>query len=72
MTPVKVTFSTSKVVCGLNECLDAEQNSEDLKKPKKAVVKAAHSISLSTSGYWPWRRASLSCLNIKGVTGMRC
>ena len=36
---------TNNVVWGSNDVVDLLQNSDDLKKPKKAVVQAGHTIS---------------------------
>ena len=51
--------------------LDSQQNSEERKRPKKAVVKAAHSMSLSFSLMGDFRRLDFKIFIMFNVIGRR-
>ena len=65
------TSFAKRVDSGWNVNLVGEQNSEERRKPKKAVVKAAHIISLSCSINEASRNRLLSTFISSGVIGLR-
>lgn len=67
----KVTSFSSNVASGLKVCLVSQQNSEARKRPKKAVVNAAHSISLSFSLRCDFRKFDFKIFIMFSVTGRR-
>ena len=62
---------TNNVVWGSKDVVELLQNSDDLKKPKKAVVQAAHKINLSLGENAAARMYSFSCFIRSRVIGIR-
>ena len=68
---LKVTFSKQRVVSGSYFFVWAEQYSDDLRNPKKAVVTAAQSMTLSACGRDDdWSEMNMA-LSFPSVTGIR-